>query len=163
MTKLLTKAFFDSFLVSEAQVTTFTTFSVDGTWHPDFFLPPQERARAEEERQTPPQETAGLTWKLIRPLFYELIRGRNTPLSFHIVLKLSPSNVERLLQSGGISQVRPEQIDGLFLNFTYQNDTVTCVTGSSLKVFTLDKTLEHTWDDMALHFFSAWKIGCESV
>ena len=52
MKKLLIAEDFDTFLVSEASVTTFTTFRVDGTWHPDFF-----------ETDAP----AALTWKLVRP------------------------------------------------------------------------------------------------
>ena len=34
MAKLLTQETFDTFLFSEGSVTTFTTFSIDGSWHP---------------------------------------------------------------------------------------------------------------------------------
>lgn len=221
MTKLLMKSFFDSFLVSEAQITTYTTFTIDGTWHPDFFLTDEQRAQARAQRAAALADaaqdagtlsaregaaqkagvlsapegaaqkagasssgkaaaqdagaasagiaasqnpvSAGLSWKRIRPLFTEIIRGRYTPLSFHLVLKLSPSNVGKLLQTSGITQISPAQVAGLFLNISYQDTGVTCVTGSSLNIFTLDKTLEHTWDDMALHFFKVWQIECETL
>ena len=37
MNKLLLQDTFDRFLVSEASITTFTTFSIDGQLHADFY------------------------------------------------------------------------------------------------------------------------------
>ena len=55
MAKLLTQETFDTFLFSEGSVTTFTTFSIDGSWHPDFF---GEQKEAEEQKtETKPEES----------------------------------------------------------------------------------------------------------
>ncbi len=47
MRELLLQGTFDSFLVSEVSITTFTTFSIDGQLHPEFFGPvhPLERGQ----------------------------------------------------------------------------------------------------------------------
>ena len=147
MKKLLIADDFDTFLVSEASVTTFTTFRVDGTWHPDFF-----------EEDAPP----ALTWKLVRPVLFGIIRGSRTPNHFRIVLKLADHNVQALLKQGGVPAAA-DQVDGLFLNLSYSSDTLTCTTGTSMKVFTLDRTLDRVWDDMVQRFFAAHRITYESI
>ena len=42
---------------------------------------------------------------------------------------------------------------GLYLNIHFENGRLSCVTGTSFKTFTLDKTLEHVWDEYAERFF----------
>ena len=71
MAKLLTQDTFDTFLFSEGTVTTFTTFTVDGTWHPEFF-------------QSREMEDNALTWNLLRPIFYSIIKGSHTPIHLRI-------------------------------------------------------------------------------
>ncbi|MBQ4176203.1 MAG: hypothetical protein II640_01920, partial [Lachnospiraceae bacterium] len=53
MKKLLTQDLFDTFLLSEASVTTFTTFSIDGTWHPDYFEKPPSDAVPSSDSDVP--------------------------------------------------------------------------------------------------------------
>ena len=147
MTKLLAGDTFDTFLFSEGSVTTFTTFSIDGTWHQDYF--------ADEEQAS---NENSFTWKLIRPLIFNIVKGRHTPIHMRIVLKLAGYNVDSLLKSAGLPITR-EQVDGLFLNITYAKDEVSVTTGTSLKIFTLDKTLDHVWDDMVRKFLQTRGIS----
>lgn len=138
MTKLLAGDTFDTFLFSEGSVTTFTTFLIDGTWHPEYFG---------EGDQV-------MTWRMIRPVLYNIIKGKHTPIHMRIVLKLADYNVEKLLKSSGLSLTK-EQIDGLFLNLTYAKDEASITTGTSLRIFTLDKSLDRVWDDMVSRFLQA--------
>lgn len=144
MKKFLAGDTFDTFLFSEGSVTTFTTFSIDGTWHPEYFG----------------EETHTLTWKLMRPVLFDLIKGHHTPIHMRIVLKLADYNVESLLKSAGLNLV-PEQVDGLFLNITYSRDAVSATTGTSLRIFTMDKTLDRVWDDMVRKFFASRQIAVQ--
>ena len=57
----------------------------------------------------------------------------------------------------------PEEIFGLFLNFQYDGSHLTCTTGTSLKTFTLDKSLDHAWDELVLKYFKQQQILWESV
>ncbi len=138
MTKLLAGDTFDTFLFSEGSVTTFTTFLIDGTWHPEYFG---------EGDQV-------MTWRMIRPVLYNIIKGKHTPIHMRIVLKLADYNAEKLLKSSGLSLTK-EQIDGLFLNLTYAKDEASITTGTSLRIFTLDKSLDRVWDDMVSRFLQA--------
>ncbi len=157
MKQLLAGDVFDTFLFSEAALTTFTTFTIDGSWHPDYY---QSEEDPENAGADPVPET--LTWKLMRPVLFDIIKGRHTPISFRIVLRLADYNVNSLLRSDA-PMVDPSSVAGLFLNISYQGDEVTCTTGTSLKIFTMDKTLDHVWDDMVLRFFRSRQIGYETL
>ncbi len=145
MTKLLMENTFDSFQLSEASITTYATFQVDGAFHPEYF--------GEDQKSSPEEERSGCTlWQRIRPFFYYLTRGKHTPLRFRIILKLAPHNVGRLLAADSIS-MPAEQIGGLFLNILFDDRILSCTSGLSLKTFSADRTLEHTWDDTVEQFF----------
>lgn len=145
MKKLLIGESFDTFLLSEASITTFASFHIDGTFHPEYL------STAEAELLTAEQSGYAL-WRRVRPFFFELTKGKNTPLVFRIVFRLAPHNVERLIAQSGVS-VRPEDVDGLFLNLHFDGSSLNCTSGASLRVFTLDKSLEHAWDEMLERFF----------
>ena len=50
------------------------------------------------------------------------------------------------LTSHGLTTYRPEDIQGLYLNFHYDGSTLQCITGTSLKTFSMDKSIEREWD-----------------
>lgn len=152
MTKLLTTDIFDTFLVSEASVTTFTTFQIDGSYHPDYFGNMDGSADADHGKE----ETAPY-WRLIRPFFFDLIKGKHTPLNFKIVFRLADYNVEKLLLQAGIP-LHALDVSGLYLNIYYNGKEISCITGTSVRVFTLDKSLEHAWDDMVGKFLKQRSI-----
>lgn len=141
MNKLLLTPAFESFLFLEGSVTTGNTFSVDGRLHREFYT---EEELAEH----------GLTnqeysrWRDVRPLFLELIKGKKTPLGFRFVFRLSAENTAKLISVSGITSLRPENVSGLLLNVRYDGQTLSCVTATSLNLFTMDKSLEHAWDEM---------------
>ncbi len=149
MKKLLIGTDFDSFLLSEASITTFATFQIDGNFHPEFL---------EDAEEMYPAEAAGYTlWQRVRPFFYELTRGKQTPLRFRLIFRLSASNTEKLISQCGLC-LDPEQIDGLFLNVNFDGSALYCTSGTSVKTFTLDKSLENAWDEMLEKFFRSRQI-----
>ncbi len=150
MKKLLTDDTFDTFLLSEASITTFAAFQIDGVFHPEYL------GTAEAEQLG--AEGSGYTlWRRVRPFFFELTKGKNTPLKFRIVFRLAPHNIGKLIMQNGLS-ISTDQVDGLFLNIHFDGKAITCVSGVSMKVFTLDKTLEHAWDEMLEKFFRREQI-----
>lgn len=149
MSKLLTADPFDPFLLSEASITTFTTFHIDGSFHKDYF------GISEEEQEYP--SSSFPAWKLLRPFFFDLVKGRHTPLNFKIVFRLADYNVEKLLRQSGIS-LTAQDVSGLFLNVHYNGKEVFCITGTSLRIFTLDKSLDHAWDAMVQKFMKQKQI-----
>ncbi|MCD8105933.1 MAG: DUF5721 family protein [Lachnospiraceae bacterium] len=150
MKKLLMDNAFDTFLLSEASITTYATFQIDGTFHPDYL------STAEKEQLTAEKYGFAL-WRRVRPFFFELTKGKNTPLKFRVVLRLAPHNVEMLIAQSGLD-IQADQVGGLFLNIHFDGKALFCVSGVSMKLFTLDKTLEHAWDDMLEKFFRREQI-----
>ena len=144
MKKLLLQDAFDSFLVSEVSITTFTTFSIDGQLHPEFFGPEKCEALRAENRSS-------ILWKEARPYCLSIIKGQQSPLSFHIVLQADSALTAQLSASAGLS-FSPEDIFGLFLNLQFRGGVLSVTTGTSLKVFTPDKSLDRAWD----RFVSGW-------
>ena len=155
MSKLLIGTDFDAFWLSEATVTTSITYTLDGLLHPDFFDTQEaELLQAEGREYT--------LWKDIKPFCFSIMKGKKTPLHFKIVFLLSRKNVEKLLQDHPLG-LTTEDIFGLFVNFQYDGTHLTCTTGTSLKTFTLDKTLDHVWDDLIQKFFKQQKIPYQNL
>ena len=135
---LLLKDTFDSFYFIEGEIVTFNTFRIDGFIQKDFF---------DTDTDLPEYSY----WKNIREYCFSLIRGKRTPLSFRFVFSLSPRNIA----------LDPDEIQGLYLNIRFDGKSLACVTGSSFKTFSMDKTLEHAWDEMVEKFFRQKQIAFE--
>ena len=144
MNKLLLTPSFDDFLVSEASITTFTTFSVDGALHPEFYDSDLiESPGAPSEAQ--------ISWESIRPFCLSVFKGKRLPLSFHFVLQLPKSRIPGFLQDSGLT-IAADDIFGLFMNIQYRNDTLIVTNGTSMRVFTGDRTLDQAWDRFIQNF-----------
>ncbi|HJD47663.1 MAG TPA: hypothetical protein H9909_12545 [Candidatus Mediterraneibacter norfolkensis] len=144
---LLLKDTFDGFYFIEGEVVTFNTFRIDGFIQKEFF---------DTDTELPEYSY----WKTIRDYCFSLIRGKRTPLSFRFVFSLSHRNIARLIEQNNLL-LDPGEIQGLYLNIRFDGKTLSCVTGSSFKTFSMDKTLEHAWDDMVEKFFRQKQIAFE--
>ena len=133
--KLFIGETFDRFLLKEAEIVTFNTFSIDGRVHKSFYSE-EERAEGQIEEYS--------TWKTLRPFCFSLIKAAT----------------EQFLTARK-SQWLPEQVGGLFLNIHYENQHLSCVTGLSLNQFTLDKTLEREWDESIRTFLRKEELPFE--
>jgi hypothetical protein len=153
MAKLLTSDTFDHFLLSEATITTYNTFVIDGKINKEFYS-------YEELEDLVLSNQIYSYWKTMKPFCFELIKGKKTPLNFKYIFLLSPHNVIRLLEIQKIS-ILDTDINGLFLNIKYDGTTLSCITGLALKTFTMDKTLEYAWDDMIKKFLTHQNIAFE--
>ena len=149
--KLFIGETFDRFLLKEAEIVTFNTFSIDGRVHKSFYS---------EEELTEGQIEDYSSWKTLRPFCFSLIKGKKLPERFSIILKLPKAATEQFLAARK-SQRLPEQVGGLFLNIHYENQNLSCVTGLSLNQFTLDKTLEREWDESIRAFLRKEELPFE--
>lgn len=155
MSRLLIGNTFDSFWLCEASITTFVTYHIDGALHRDFFDTEQSEILSRTGR------TFSL-WKEQKPFCYSIVKGKHTPLHFKIIFQLSKNNLEKMLAGSGLDW-RPEDVFGLYLNIQYDGDGVTCTTGSSLKTFSMDKTLDRYWDESVQNFFKTSGIAVGRV
>lgn len=153
MTQLLLRDSFDRFYLAEATINTFASFYMDGHLQKDYYTS-EELETTEEYRQP------YALWKQMRPFCLDLIKGKKTPLSFKIIFQLSDADTGRLLAQAGVP-FSPADVGGLYLNLHYDGQTLHCVTGTALKFFTMDKSLEIAWDETVRKFFRQREISVE--
>ncbi len=149
MAKLLTTDVFDCFVLEEATIDTFNTFSINGRIHRDFYK------GSEEESLLPNEEFSG--WDKIRPIALSLIKGKQTPLSFKFILHLRNEEKQKILSSTDMD-ISPDQIS-LGINIRYSMGEVLITTGVSYGIFTLDKSAEKAWDQYVPSFLESNDIN----
>jgi len=137
MAMLLKNDAFDAFEVREVIITTFTTFEIRCNLNKDFFDTEEEISRK------------FCLWSELKPHVFELIKGNRLPKSIKIVFSAN----DTLLQS-----ISPEA-SALFINVNFENGHLGVISGSSLKNFTLSKTVEFMWDEWVINFLEGHKIS----
>ena len=143
MNTLLRLETFDRFPVSEASITTFTTFSIDGSLHTDFFDPDD-----------------ALLWKDVKSFCYSVIKGKRTPLQFKFVFQLPQAACKKMIADHALP-LEIENVFGCFLNFQYKDGKLLLTTGTSLKIFTMDKSLDRVFDEEVRQFLLKNEIAFE--
>ena len=144
MKHLLLSDTFNHFQFVEGEIVTFNTFSIDGYIQKAFF---------DSEENIPEYAS----WEQLRDFCYSVIKGRRTPLSFKFIFRLSPGNTKKLLLQQNLD-FQPEDVQGLYLNIRFDSAGLQCTTETSLKSFSMDKSLEKTWDSMVQKFFDQKNI-----
>ena len=135
--RLFLGTIFDGFLLREATIVTFNTFTIDGHIKQGYY--------SEQELEKNQIEDLS-AWAVIKPICFSLIKGKKLPGSFQITLQLGPADMEEFLLRSQVG-LAAEQISGLYINIRYEDGSLYCITGTSLKVFTLDKAIETEWDE----------------
>ncbi len=155
MGKLLGSEDFDFFLLEEASISTYNTFRIDGHQNREFYTSEEW----EDEAVRPYDFSA---WKTMRPICFDLIKGRRTPSAFRFVLHLIPSHVDSILQKGDTA-VSAEQVKAFVLNIKYDGTGLTLVTGTAFHTFVMDKTPDVLWDQAVRRFLSLKSIAYEEL
>ena len=140
---LLKSDCFEDFLLAEASITTYNTFTIDGHLQQDFF----DTDTVEEYKKEAVEYSL---WRDVKPYCFSIIRGKRTPLNFKIVFQLSPFQAQNLLKNLGRQSTT--SVCKFYLNIQYKNKSLLCTAGVSYSSFSLDKKSEHLWDDMLCRF-----------
>lgn len=138
MGKLLGSEVFDDFLLEEATIKTFNTFTIDGRVIPEFY----------DDFEFGYEFSL---WKDIRPVCFDLIKGKQLPVSCHFVLQLKPEKVEQILRLGN-SPTSFEMVKSFTLNIKYIGGAVTLISATSMKTFVMDQTPDRLWDEYVEEF-----------
>lgn len=133
---LFIKDAFDDYLLVEAAITTFNTYTIDGRIQKRFYTD------EEYELLGKPQFSR---WGDMKKICFNMIKGSKTPLKFKIVLKLSEEKTKYIADKSG-GTLTENDIQGLLLNIRYDNDSMDCVTAVALKLFSMDKSVEEEFD-----------------
>ncbi len=87
--KLLKDGMCDHFLLQEAVITQAATYTIDGSFHPDYYEP-------EELDTLHLQDLSYLPFSLLRPSCLKIMQGKKKPLFFKFVFLLSRKTRKRL-------------------------------------------------------------------
>ena len=153
MNTLLLEETFDRFLLGEATIKTGISYVIDGKINSDFY---------DTEEQEQFHNRTHCYFAEQRPFLFSLMKGKKTPLSFRIVFMMAPANVQKLIDLNHLP-LQVSDIHGLFFNIHFEHGSLTCTSGTSLKLFTLDKTLDQVWDHNLKAFLKSKQISFEEL
>lgn len=142
MNELLVKDTFDSFLVSDIEIMTANTYNINGRINKSFF---------NEENNVSNEDFTG--WDTIKPICFQIIKGKNTPTKIKIVFQLSKNAINQLIIDSNIP-FTPDQVSGLYMHVLFENNEVIIITGTSLSIFSMDKSLDRFWDNYLKTYLS---------
>lgn len=155
MGKLLAGETFDSFLLKEASIHSFVPYLIDGHINKAFFGDTSDDSSvftAYEYAQ----------WKDIRPICFDLIKGKRTPTKFVFVLYLKPEAMTAMFDKAGISSTE-SLVQNLILNIRFEQGEMSITTAVDYSGFTLDKQAEQLWDTTTRKFLDRKEISYENI
>ena len=154
MHQLLTGDTFDGFLLEEAVVRTALTYTVDGRIHPEFY-PPEERGEDCIPYEFQP-------WRDVKGLFFDLIKGKHTPLAFKFVLLCKPEAALSLLSDRGCGAEDASRIRWLVLTIQFDGSRARITTGTSHTTFAMNREPEAAWDGFLASYLTEKGISFET-
>lgn len=151
MEKLFLRNTFDGFQLVEAVITASNRFVVDGHIREEYYTK-EEWAELAEKRIS--------RWGSLRPLCFQMIKGKKTPDSMKLVFRMAEGGTEKLLEKSGLS-FQLSDVEGLFFNVLYEKGELKLTSGVSMKLFTMDKSLERFWEQRLEGFLKQSEIVYE--
>lgn len=155
MSRLLGAEAFDHFLLEEADITTYNAFHIDGRVVKAFYT-------KEEIEEQPEKNWEFSSWQDIRPVCFQLIKGKKTPVSFQFTMHLDEQHSMELIASDDCT-VPAEVFKSFVLNIKYDGSHVTCITATSLNTFLMDKSADAVWDTYMKKFLTSLQIAFDEV
>lgn len=101
-----------------------------------------------------------LPWHAAKEKIFLLIKGKKTPSQMKIVLKACEEQKQTFLSKTN-SSLKPNDIDGIFLNIIFQDQKLNVICGISYKIFTMEKELEKELSDNIITLFKSNNITCQ--
>ncbi len=153
MNHLLVADTFDNFLLEEATISTANLYQIDGHINKDFYA-------GDELTEAQSLPYAFAQWKDMKPLCFNLIKGKRTPLFFKFVLHLKPEQVSKLMAAGS-SSITAEEIKALVLTIKYDGSQTVLTTASAFHTFLMSKEPDALWDKALQQFLTRKGIDYE--
>ena len=154
MNQLLAGDTFDCFLLEEATIRTALTYTIDGHINAEFY-PVEERGAECLPYEFQP-------WNDIKGLFFDLIKGKRTPLSFKFVLHYKPDLTASLLSQESCD-VDSSLIRALVLTIKYDGTKAFITTGTSYTTFVMSKEPDAVWDRHISKYLTEKGISFETL
>jgi len=143
MNQLLVNERFDSFYLYEARVKGALDYFIGGKLNMDYY---------DEDERKELEESEYISWGQVKHVIYDLMKGKKLPINFKIILMFNRDNITRLIEMNNLP-VKLEDVGALFYNIHFEAGQLNVTTGTSIKVFTLDKRLEQLWDETVEKYY----------
>lgn len=151
MNKLLGGDCFYSFLLKEASIHSFIPFWLDGRINTAFF--------SEDDPDAAHYSGEEFTrWEDVRPICFDMIKGKRTPTRFQFILYLKKEAVEQVLAKEQMT-IEEALVQHFVLNVRFEQGELTLTTAVDYSSFTLDKQAEYLWDQSLMKFLSGKQIS----
>lgn len=155
MSKLLGADAFDSFLLEEAQIQTYNTFTIDGHQNREFYTKEEL-----EDVEIFPYEYS--QWKTMKSICFGLIKGKKVPTYMKIILHKKPEDAYTLLEEGGALEFAGT-LKAFVVTIKFDINGLLLTTGTSFSTFVMDKTPDLLWDNAFCRFLTQQGIDFEEV
>lgn len=155
MSKLLSSDTFDSFLMEEAQIHTFNTFTIDGHQNREFYT----KEELEDPEKVPYEYSQ---WKDMKGICFQLIKGKKVPTFMKIILHKKTEDAYTLLEEGGALEF-VDTLKAFVLTIKFDANGLLLTTGTSFSTFIMDKTADLLWDNAFRKYLSEQGIDFEEM
>lgn len=146
MAHLLVRDSFDRFFLDNAELTTFVTMTLRGrrnlAWYDS------------DEQQENQSLSEWVRWSEVKATVFSYIKGTKTPDAMKVILKADVDWARSKLAQQGLENQYQRQHPELIVNFRYEKERLSVITGVSYSDFTMDKQIEFAWDEIVSHYFS---------
>ena len=145
MNHLLSKDTFDHFLAVEVSIRMAVTYRIDGSRNEDFY----------DSEEIPASPYA--SWKEVRSIVYQIVKGRRLPASMKIILTLPEDSLNYLFGMPGEGDFR-DRISGVHLNILYSPRSLKVTSGIAGHSFLMDRRPEQLADEALKNFLKKKEI-----
>ena len=129
MAKLLSTETFDSFLLEEAKIQTSNTFIIDGHINKGFYT----KEELEDSEAVPYVLSS---WKDMRSICFQLIKGKKVPLLLKLTFIFNPRDTSALLEEADAMEFS-SLLKSFVLTVKYDQKGLFLTTGTSFTTFSM--------------------------
>lgn len=143
MNALLRQNVFDGFEVREIKLNTLVRYTISGEINQAFL--------SEEEKQ----EDKGdyILWQDLKETLFFLVKGRKLPTLFHLTFAFPKEK---------ITEIPTDQVESFLINIHFEENRLQLISATSMKSFTMDRSMERYWDGFLPQWLRQNGINAES-
>ena len=140
---------YDSFYLYEVRIKSGFDYYINGRINKEYFDSVDDMLI---ERIAEKSEDEYVCFGRMKDTILSYIGDNRLPLGMKLILMFNSENVEKLIEMHNLKYDK-SQVTGLMFNVYLEKGKICVTTGTSLNVFTMDKSLEHVWDETVEKYY----------
>lgn len=155
MNQLLATDCFDRWQLAEAKIITYVSYVIDGHLTEEYMTGEEMEAEGLQQGECVP-------YGRVRPLCFDMIKGKRVPKNFRFVLQFPKQEAADFV--GNLQgNFTPGDVANLTMNVSFSEGGLFVTTGYTLRMFSMDKSLEQEWDLKVMELFRKMEITVEKI